>query len=286
VDRRIEIVPKNGSAKREKYEREPDVWSKLRGDDEFRQLDAAKVWALVCVCVAEMLGTAVFVGLGCSSLIGNLQGAESHLSHLNIALTFACGIALVVMVFGHVSGCHVNPAVSLSAVIFGHLSLPKFILYVISQCVGATLGTAAVKLISPDHCTVGSFCVTLPHPTVGTTRALLAETLCTAILVWAVNAAWDPRCQDKHDSLPVKFGLVIIALVLPGAKYSGGSMNPARSLGPALLSGNFTSHWVYWVGPLTGSVIASVIYKTFLAEVKPKVSALPSQETEEELQPL
>ncbi|XP_054271012.1 aquaporin AQPAn.G-like [Macrosteles quadrilineatus] len=281
-ERKIEIV--NGASKREEYEKKQDVWSRLRGDD-FSPLDSAKARNLLNLCVAEMLGTATFVGLGCSSLIGNIEGTESHLSHLNIALTFACGIALVVMVFGHVSGCHVNPAVSLSAVIFGNLSLPRFFLYVISQCLGATLGTAAVKIISPWYCTEGSFCVTTPTPAVGTSAALLAEAMCTGILVWAVNAAWDPRCQDKHDSLPVKFGLVIIALVLPGAKYSGGSMNPARSFGPALLAGNFTDHWVYWVGPLTGSTIASLIYKTFLSEVKPKVTPT-SLEVTEEMQPL
>uniref|UniRef100_A0A1B6FF84 Aquaporin n=1 Tax=Cuerna arida TaxID=1464854 RepID=A0A1B6FF84_9HEMI len=273
ADRKIRVVSSNGHAVRSSRRQEPDVWSKLRGDEDFKNMDTQKMWELVSIAVAELLGTAILVGLGCSGLMTGIPGTDPAINHLNIVLTFACAVSLCVTVFGHISGCHINPAVSLSAVIFGHISLPKFFLYVISQCVGACFGIFAVKLISPDYCTAENFCVTLPNPHVGPGKAMLAEAFTTGILVWVVDAIWDRRCQDKHDSLPVKFGFAVIALALPGAKYSGASLNPARSFGPALIAGNFTDHWVYWIGPMGGSILASAIYKTFLSEVTPPQSA-------------
>uniref|UniRef100_A0A1B6D9E9 Aquaporin n=1 Tax=Clastoptera arizonana TaxID=38151 RepID=A0A1B6D9E9_9HEMI len=217
-----------------------DLWAKLRGDEDFKNMNATKIRHWVAVVVAEILGTAILVGLGCSAVHKEISG----LPHLDVVLTFSFAIAVVVTTFGHISGSHVNPAISLASLMHGQISIPAYFLYVISQLIGATLGIASVRLISPDQCTFENFCVTLPGPDVGPVRAAICEAFMTAILTLVVCAAWDRRCQDKHDSMPIKFGLTIVALALPGAKYSGASINPARSFGPALLSGNFTHHWV------------------------------------------
>ncbi|XP_054271013.1 aquaporin AQPAe.a-like [Macrosteles quadrilineatus] len=264
-----------------------NTWSRLRGDEDFYNLGPVEKKKLISQAVAETLGTAVFVGLGCSGVIANIPGTESWVNHLTIVLGFASAIALVVTVFGHISGCHVNPAISLAAVIMEVISIPKFLLYSVCQCVGACLGVAAVKVISPAYCTATDFCVTRPNVEVGAGAATLAEGFLTAILIWVVcAAAWDRRNLDKHDSLPIKFGFAVIAIALPGAKYAGCSVNPARSLAPALISGNWDYQWVYWIGPFGGSIIASYIYKTLLSEVDPPMAVSTKEDPQDEEHPL
>lgn len=262
--------------------KQSDVWSKLRGDEDFREMDSKKVRRLMNIIVAEILGTAILVGVGCGSTIKGIP-TDDHVSHLIIALTFGFAIAIVVTTFGHISGCHVNPAVSLVSLMHGFISLPVFCVYVASQIVGGILGMLALRLITPGNCFDDNLCVTLPHKDVGPVSAMFAEFFMSAILCLTVCAAWDRRSQDRHDSMPIKFGLTVAALALAGAKFSGASINPARSFGPALVTGHWENHWVYWVGPMLGGFVATLVYRVTLEE--PRLPP-PTRSDEEEAHPL
>lgn len=226
--------------------------------DELQTLNGERFFEILKRATAEMLGTAILLGLGCMSTKDTTGGAASH---LNIVLSFAFAVATSVMIFGHISGSHINPALSLVGVVMGKISLQIFVVYTIAQCIGATLGYSIARSLFPAHYLGETFCCTLPNPNVELSQAFSAEFLLTVIIAMVLCAAWDYKCLDKHDSLPLKFGFAVTALAIPGAQFAGCSINPARSFGPALVTGHWENHWVYWVAPLSGAFVGSFIYR-------------------------
>ena len=141
--------------------------------------------------------------------------------------------------------------------------LPLFYIFLITFCL--------FQMLTPDHLIfvegeTKNFCTTLLHPKISVVQGLLCETIATGILIFVICAASDSRNAKNVDSLPIRLGLVVTLLCIIFAPYTGCSINPARSLGPAIINNQWEHHWVYWLGPITGSVIASLSYKTFYAE--------------------
>lgn len=106
-----------------------------------------------------------------------------------------------------------------------------------------------------------TFCVTAPHKDLHVIQALLMEGIATAILMLIACAAWDSRNANNCDSVAIKFGLGVTALATAVGPYTGCSMNPVRSLAPAVWNNNYADHWIYWFGPLGGALLASLAYK-------------------------
>lgn len=106
-----------------------------------------------------------------------------------------------------------------------------------------------------------SFCVTDIHYNLTPTQGYLTETFATMILVLFACGIWDYRNAMNTDSTPIRFGLCITVLCFIFIPYTGCSMNPARSLGPAVWTGYWHNHWIYWLGPFTGSIVASLLYR-------------------------
>lgn len=106
------------------------------------------------------------------------------------------------------------------------------------------------------------FCVTDLHPKIHPIQGVLIEGISTAILMLIACAVWDSRNAHNHDSVPIKFGLAVTALATSVGPYTGCSMNPVRSLGPALWNNYWNNHWVYWFGPIGGALLASLAYKS------------------------
>jgi MIP family channel proteins len=162
----------------------------------------------------------------------------------------------MVYTFGHISGGQFNPAVSIGLATGGHQSWARAGTFIVAQCLGAIAGAVALRL------TIGSTIagVTNPAGSVSTGEALAMEAIFTFVLVIVVTAiATDPRAPVEATALAV--GGAIALGGLAAGPISGGSLNPARSLGPALVVGDLTNLWIYIVAPIVGGVAAALAYR-------------------------
>ena len=226
--------------------------------------------------VAECIGTFTLVLVGCGTAM--LTGCEKWGGYLTTA--FAFGLVIVGMAYcvGNISGCHINPAVSLACLISGRMSGKDFGLYFVSQTIGAILGAAVLKVIftlgagSEGKGIVdktggyGSNNLNQINGSVG--AGLIVEILLTFIFVLVILGVTDDKF--KHGSFGgVVIGFALVMVHLFGIGLTGTSVNPARSIGPALFAGGaaLSSLWVFIVGPFAGAALAAFCYK-FLAGKK------------------
>ncbi|XP_050343508.1 aquaporin AQPAe.a-like [Nymphalis io] len=210
------------------------------------------------IIVSEFVSTFLLLFLGCMTCVP-LDG-QTH-SSMYSPIGFGLVVLFNITTFGHISGAHMNPSVTLSAILWGSLSIPLGIMYVIAQCGGAIVGYGLLVSVSPIDLLQDSICTTVPHPNHVMYQALIIEIVLSTALGLINCAVWDPVNKEKQDAIPLKFGFTIVALSLAGGPLTGASMNPARSLGPALWTGNWNTHWVYWVGPILGGAFAPIFYK-------------------------
>jgi len=211
--------------------------------------------------VAEVIGTFVLVFMGCASamlLIGTDGG------HLAIAFAFGLSIVAMAYVIGGVSGCHINPAVSLSMLLDKRLSVKDFVGYVIAQTVGAVAAAALLFVMTrsfgmSDY--TGAFGSNAVAGAGGIGGALVVEVVLTFIFILTILGV---TAQEKMASVAgLVIGLTLVFVHIVGIPLTGTSVNPARSLGPALFAGGaaITDVWVFIVGPLIGAVLAVVVYR-------------------------
>jgi len=176
-----------------------------------------------------------------------------------ISLAFGLIVFVVVMAIGHVSGGHVNPTVTIAQLVTGKISLIRAILYVLAQCAGAVAGTSSLKAILPE-----SNQGTLGHAVLGENvlplQGLGFEFFLGFLLVFTIFGVCDSNKPDSRFVGPLAIGLAVTAGHLTVIKYTGASINPARSFGTALISGDWENHWIYWVGPILGGIAASLLY--------------------------
>ena len=211
--------------------------------------------------LAEFIATLLFVFLGAGTVVvtGNLGTGELTASRLMvIALAHGLAIALLVAATARVSGGHINPAVTVAALATGKIGLPKGLLYIVAQLGGAIIGALLIMaVVSGDGGSLGSHSL---GSDVNAGEGLVAEIVLTFALVFVIFAtAMDPR--GPGSIAPIAIGFIVLVDHLFGVPLTGASMNPARSLGPALVANEWANHWVYWVGPLAGGLLAAVIYQ-------------------------
>ena len=176
-----------------------------------------------------------------------------------IALANGMTIAMLVACTARISGGHFNPAVTFSMVLTRKMGAAKGGIYLVAQLSGAILGAFLLKAIIPDaqEGSLGSHAL---GADISAGAGLAVEMVLTFILVFVIFAtAVDPR--GPSHLAPLAIGMAVTVDLFVGVPLTGASMNPARTLGPALVAGEWANNWVYWVGPLGGAAIAALLYE-------------------------
>jgi len=217
-------------------------------------------------CIAEFIGTFTLVLIGCGTAM--LVGCDAASGSGYILTAFAFGLVIVGMAYcvGNVSGCHINPAVSLAVLISGRMKVTDFVFYVVSQVLGAISGAACLKIIfslgQVKDMTGGLGSNGLAGVSGNAVAGLLVEILLTFVFVLVILGVTDSAYNHgSFGGVVIGFSLVLVHIL--GIGLTGTSVNPARSIGPALFAGGdaLASLWVFIVGPFVGAALAAFIYK-------------------------
>lgn len=213
--------------------------------------------------LAEFISMLIFVfagegsGMAFNKLTDNGSSTPAGLVAAAVAHAFALFVA--VSVGANISGGHVNPAVTFGAFVGGHITFVRSILYWIAQLLGSVVACLLLKFATGGLETA-AFGLSSG---VGAWNAVVFEIVMTFGLVYTVYAtAVDPKKGDIGIIAPIAIGFIVGANILAGGAFDGGSMNPAVSFGPAVVSWTWDNHWVYWLGPFVGAGIAAVVYET------------------------
>nr|ACR38894.1 aquaporin-like protein [Apopellia endiviifolia (species B)]ACR38903.1 aquaporin-like protein [Apopellia endiviifolia (species B)] len=202
----------------------------------------------------------VFIGLGSVSAYFKISPTEdvTPAGLVGIAVAHGLGIAITVAATANLSGGHVNPAVTFGLILGGHITVLRGFLYWIGQLLGAVAASLVLKwlIVTGEPIAVHGL-----GAGVSVWGGLVLEIVLTFALVFVVYAtAVDPKKGSIGVIAPLVIGFTVLAGHFIGVPYTGASMNPARSFGPALVNLNFVNHWIYWVGPFIGAAIATLVY--------------------------
>jgi MIP family channel proteins len=245
-------------------EQEESGSSRLYGS----QIDASHI---VGAAIAELVGTFILVFGGTAVAVGAILArptAGPAYDSLAVALAFGLALAAVVAAVGHVSGAHVNPAVTLGMAATRKFPWNYVPHYVGAQLLGAVLAALATWITfgAPAR-GEAKLAATYPAQGVGDLQALVVEILITFILVFVVMAvATDDRAPAAIAPIAVGFALAVGVFI--AGPVTGGSVNPARSLGPMIVAGDLTSVWLYVLGPIIGGVLGALLYDRTMAQTE------------------
>jgi len=206
--------------------------------------------------LAEFMGTFILVFVGSMGIL-SVGGANGAAEIIAIALAFGLGLLAAIWVVAHVSGAHFNPAVTLAMLLEGRTSFSDAIGYWIGQFAGATVASLVVLAASSQDAVATTMTTFTDRNT-----AILVEIALTAIFVWTILAV----TKTGGHNAPAAIALTLVVIHIAGIPFSGASVNPARSFGPAAVANTFGNLWVYLLAPLVGAVIAFGLYRLFPAD--------------------
>ena len=221
--------------------------------------------------IAELIGTMVLVLFGC----GSAAIAGSVLGNLGIAMAFGLSIVAMAYVIGDISGCHINPAVSIGMWIDGRMEAKDLIMYIVFQCIGAIIGIALLAAIINSSAYLGGYATTglgqngfgmASSVGLNVVGAIIVEIILTFVFVFTVLGV--TKKVENATIAGIVMGLTLAFVHIMGIPLTGTSVNPARSLAPALFMGGqaLQQVWVFILAPIVGAVIAGLLYKGLISE--------------------
>ena len=202
--------------------------------------------------VAEVFGTFALVFAGTGAIVIN-DMTNGTVTHVGIALTFGLIVLAMIYALGDISGAHLNPAVTLGFWVARRFPAPMIMPYVLAQCSGALLASLLVYWLFPTHPTMGA-----THPAGSSSQSFVLEMVLTTILMFVILAV-STGAKEKGITAGIAIGAVIALEALFAGPISGASMNPARSLAPALVSMKLENLWIYVLGSVAGAMIAVLV---------------------------
>jgi aquaporin Z len=216
--------------------------------------------------VAELIGTFILVFAGCGSAI--LAG--SAIGNLGVSLAFGLAVLVMAYTIGSISGCHINPAVSISMLAAKKINVKDTVFYIIFQCIGAILGAGVLYWIKADTLASSATITQLAQNGYGTAvvgggysiwAALVAEIVCTFLFVLVIHGSLSKKAPKGFAGISIGLALTLVHLVL--IPITNASVNPARSLGPAMFVGGLALEqlWLFWVAPIVGGLLAAAVWK-------------------------
>jgi len=239
----------------------------------------------VVAVAGEFMGTFMFLffALGGTNAVNTLPssgGSDDAARFLYISLSFGMSLLVNVWVFYRISGALFNPAVTLGLMAVGAVGVFRGVLFIIAQLAGGIAASAVLLGLMSDPLAAG----TSLAPGTSVVKGLFIEMFLTTLLVFTILLL----AVEKHRATflaPVGIGLALFTTQLTGVPYTGGSLNPARSFGPSVVNASFdTYHWIYWVGPCLGAVLAAGLYK--VAKFMEYETANPGQDDAGMAQPV
>ena len=213
--------------------------------------------------LAEMVGTMVLVLMGCGVSVS--LGCEPLLNIpavVGTALAFGLSVVAMAYTIGGISGCHINPAITLGVWVSGRMPAKEAGLYILFQIIGAVIGSSLLYLLTSNAGLSGTGANDLQYG-VSEVGGLLAEVIFTCVFVLVVLGATSKTNGATNNLAGLAIGLALVLVHLVCIRYTGTSVNPARSIGPALFEGGtaLTNLWIFIVGPFAGGLLAALIWK-------------------------
>ncbi len=218
--------------------------------------------SLIKKCIAEFIGTFVLVLFACGTAAVVGCSSENGTGYLLTALAFGLVIVAMAYSIGNISGCHINPAVSIAMLISGKMSVTDFIGYLVAQFAGATAGAGVLMALVGKESGLGANA--LYNGDAGI--SFLIEVILTFVFVIAILGVTSKVENSSVAGLVIGLSLTLVHIL--GISFTGTSVNPARSFGPAILVGGdaLAGLWVFILAPLVGGALAAVVYKFLSAE--------------------
>lgn len=218
--------------------------------------------------LAEFMGTFILVAVGSLGILA-MGGAAGPAELIGIGLAFGMALLAGIWVVGHVSGAHFNPAVTLAMLIDGRTSFSDAIGYWVGQFAGAAVASLVILAASSESAVATTVTGFRDSNITDQGTAIIVEVALTAIFVWTIMAV----TKSGGNHAPLAIAMTLVGVHVAGIPFSGASVNPARSFGPAVVAGEFTDFWVYMVFPLVGGLLAWGLYSLFPVETNRRTTS-------------
>ena len=228
--------------------------------------------------LAEMVGTFVLTFLGCGTAVALGCSADNTAAVVGTAMAFGLSVIAMAYTIGGISGCHINPAISLGLFLSGKMSPKDCGMYILFQVIGAILAAAVLYGIlttaidSPASPLIISTSTGANACAYGVTNGLIVEIVLTMLFVLVVLGATSKTNGATNNFAGIAIGLSLILIHLVGIHFTGTSVNPARSIGPAIFEGGqaLSELWVFIIGPFVGGALAALIWKVIDTDEQPE----------------